>query len=350
MRIEREALSRALHILKDEGSIIIESMPRAGLTLFLSQIGSGLTTEPPGNILYVNAAMPNISIFQHLATRLKLASSAYSHVAFLQALKSLSPVVLLIDSADSLSPDEQIELRTMLRLFNSERVFEPELTKAYIVIGTRSHWEDARLQLGFFSRGEVAALLKRQANDHVALALYAWGKGSPELTRDLACALNCRESTVDAVYKVVLDAASKGKLHHVARLRPSVGELRKLGLAGERTPVPAVSLAFKLIANQSEELTISRDTMEVRHRGRLLPLFPQETRILCLLAASPGRVYTPSQIYTSVTGGQSLYLGDKTVKAQISRLRSRLPLGQHWIITRRGLGYTFNPQAPCSLI
>ncbi|MDP3486795.1 MAG: winged helix-turn-helix domain-containing protein, partial [Bacillota bacterium] len=98
------------------------------------------------------------------------------------------------------------------------------------------------------------------------------------------------------------------------------------------------------------ELTINRDTMEVRHRGRLLPLFPQETRILCHLATNPGRIYTPAQIYTSVTGGQNLYLGEKSVKAQMSRLRSKLPLGHEWIITRRGLGYTFSPQAPCTLI
>ena len=198
MRIEREALTRALHILEDEGSLIIESTPRAGLTLFLSQIGSGLTTERPGAIYYVNAAMPDISIFDHLATRLHLAPQTYSHSSLLLALKKLSPVVILIDCADSLSLEEQTELRTMLRLFNSERVFEPKLGKAYIVIGTRSHWEDARLQLGFFSRNEVATLLKRQANDHVALALYAWGKGSPELTRDLACSLQCRESNVNA--------------------------------------------------------------------------------------------------------------------------------------------------------
>ncbi|MBS3950127.1 MAG: response regulator transcription factor [Peptococcaceae bacterium] len=350
MRIEREALSRAIQILKDEGSLIVESTPRAGLTLFLSQIGSGLTTEPPGGIYYVNAAMPDINLFEHLAARLNLTPQTYSHSSLLIALKKLSPAVLLIDCADSLSLEGQTELRVMLRLFNSERVFEPQLAQTYIVIGTRSHWEDARLQLGFFSRGEVAALLKRQPDDHVALALYAWGRGSPELTRDLACALQCRESSVNTVYKVVLDAASKGKLHHVARLRPTVGDLRKLGLAGERTPLPAVSLAFKLIATQSEELTINRDTMEVRYRGRLLPLFPQETRILCHLAANPGRIYTPAQIYTSVTGGQNLYLGEKSLKAQMSRLRSRLPLGQEWIVTRRGLGYTFNPQAPCTFV
>lgn len=165
MRIEREVLSRALHILEDEGSLIIESTPRAGLTLFLSQIGSALTTERPSAIYYVNAAMPDISIFGHLATRLNLVLQTYSHSSLLQALKKLSPVVLLIDCADSLSLAEQTELRTMLRLFNSERVFEPQLAKSYIVIGTRSHWEGARLQLSFFSRGEVATLLKRQTGD-----------------------------------------------------------------------------------------------------------------------------------------------------------------------------------------
>lgn len=350
MRIEREALGRALHILEDEGSLIVESTPRAGLTMFLSQIGSGLMSEPPGVIYYVNAAMPGIAIFDHLAFRLKLTAQPYSHSTLLLALKRLGPAVLLIDGADSLSMEEQAELRTLLRLFNSERHFEPQLANTYIVIGTRSHWEDARLQLGFFSPGEVATLLERKPDDRVVLALYAWGRGSPELTRDLAGGLHCRETSVGAVYNVVLDAASKGKLHHVARLRPSLSELRRLGLAGERNPLPAVSLAFKLIATQSEELTINRGTMEVRYRGRLIPLFPQETRILCHLATNPGRIYTAAQIYTSVTGGQSLYLGEKSVKAQMSRLRSRLPLGHDWIITRRGLGYTFNPQAPCLFI
>jgi len=89
--------------------------------------------------------------------------------------------------------------------------------------------------------------------------------------------------------------------------------------------------------------------MEVRYGGRLLPLFPQEMRILCLLATHPGRVYSAAQIYAELTGGQELYLGERSIKAQVSRLRGKLPHGQTWIITRRGFGYSFNPQAPIML-
>ena len=76
----------------------------------------------------------------------------------------------------------------------------------------------------------------------------------------------------------------------------------------------------------------------------------RETRILCLLAANPGRVFTPGQIYSEISGGQGLHGGENSVKAQVSRLRQKLPHPTPWILTKRGLGYSFNPQVTYALI
>lgn len=350
MRIEREAFSRALCILEEEGYLVVESRPRAGLTLFLSQVGSHLMSVHRGRLAYINAGVSGTSVITEMGERLGCEwTNGCSLREFISALETSAPVVLVIDGAENIPQGQQAELNDMLRAFKNERMFRQGLSQVHIVVGTNALWEGARLQLGYFTRTEVARLLRRKSDDRVALALYAWARGAPELTRDLATALTCNETNPGAVYAVVRESATRGRLRHVAAGKPSIHELRKLGLAEERV-VPAVKLAMKLASACEPGLTINRETMEVRYQGRLLALFPQEARILCLLAGSPGRVFTPAQIYDSITGGQGLYLGEKSVKAQVSRLRQKLPEGTEWIITRRGLGYAFNPQCLFTLV
>lgn len=349
VRIEREALGKALQVLTDVGYVVIEAAPRSGLTLFLSQIGGRLAADAPSSVHYVNAAVPGLNLFEYLAGLLNIESSVFSHAAFLDALKKNIPLVILIDNAHCLSGEGQNKLRMILRLFGSERLFSSSLARVYVAVGTYGHWQDSQVQLRFFSKSEVAALLQRRVDDRVTLAVYAWGRGAPELTRDIAGAV-CYESSVGAVYGAVHHSASHGKLSQVARARLSLADLRKIGLADERRPLPAVNLALKLLMNQRTGLVINSVNMEVRYQGKLIALYPKETRILLHLASSPGRIYTASQIYSAVNGGQELYMGDKSVKAQMSRLRAKLPCGEEWIVTRRGLGYSFNPRTDVTVL
>jgi len=317
--------------------------------MFLSQIASQLAGEC-ALVEYINAAVLNATLFTHLGERLNIDSENATHRSVLAALKARGPLILLIDAAESLSNVDSSELKQFLSLYKGERLFYPGLSQVYVVVGTRGMEDEADVHLSYFSRKEVASLLKREVGDRVSLAVYAWSKGSPELTRDLAEALQCRESNVQTVYSAVHNTAAKGKLFHVAKQSPSLEQLRGLGLVNEHRPLPAFSLAKKLLSTQWFGLTICENTMEVRYKGKLVHLFPIEARILCFMAASPGRIYTPAQIYSAVHGCDALYAGESSIKAQMCRLRSKLPHDEEWIVTRRGLGYLFNPYAPCVML
>jgi len=352
MRIEREVLSFATALAIDEGYIVIEARPRAGLTLFLSQVGSELARKCHGELLYVNASTQESEILSLIGEKMGCAwHSALSTTEFLRDLQRAAPLVLLIDSAERLSAPEKVQITALCKAFRNERMFVPALSQVYVVVGARETWEGANVNLDYFSPYEVGELLSRPASDHVSLALYAWTKGSPSLTREVAqaLALGCREVNVDAVYSVVRELAGKGLLKRSAAEKPSLPELRRRGLAAERV-IPAMQLALKLALSYDGRLVINRELKEVRFQGRLLPLFPQETRILCLLAEHPGRVFAPGQIYSEISGGQGVYGGENSVKAQVSRLRQKLPPTTPWILTKRGLGYSFNPQVTYVLI
>ena len=350
MRVERQVMPQAKRILHEDGYLIMESQPRAGLTLFLSQLGSDMTARCAGNTIYINANHSEGSVIAELGEKLgQHWGEGVSPRAFVAALEEHAPLVVLVDGAEFMVPRERELVSGLLKAFGSERIFRPRLSQVYIVLGAAGKWEGARLELGYFSRDEVAKLIACDRDDAAALSLYAWTGGAPELTRDLAGALYCCEKNTRAVYAAVLGSATHGRLRRIARTRPTLADLRRLGLARER-PVPAICLALKMMDRGGDGLVVNQGVMEARFAGRLLPLFPQEMRILCLLAANPGQVYTGAQIYAHVSGGQELYLGERSIKAQISRLRKKLPHGQSWIVTRRGLGYAFNPQAPVVLL
>ncbi|MBT9152691.1 MAG: Heme response regulator HssR [Firmicutes bacterium] len=350
MRVEREVLAAALALAEEEGHVLVEAKPRAGLTLFLAQVGSRLAAGCAGSLVYVNAAASSGPIVPQIGEKVGCSwSCSMSAQHFLRDLAPSAPLVLLIDGAEHLTLAERGQLEALCQALRSERLFVPALASVYVVMGAREPWACSKLHLGYFTLREVALLLKKPERDRVSLALYAWTGGAPELVREAALALECRESDVGAVYQVVREMAEHGRLKRVAAGKPSLAELRRLGLAGERV-VPAMRLAQKMTQSLGSGLVINRSLMEVRYRGRLLALFPQEMRILFVLAEHPGRVFTPSQIYSLITGGQGLYGGENSVKAQVSRLRQKLPPPTPWILTKRGLGYAFNTQATYSLI
>jgi DNA-binding response OmpR family regulator len=82
--------------------------------------------------------------------------------------------------------------------------------------------------------------------------------------------------------------------------------------------------------------------------GAPVDLTATEFKILALLAAHPGRVYTKAQIYERVWGED--FGGDySTVQVHITRLRKKIeadPAEPALIGTVWGIGYRFEPEAP----
>jgi DNA-binding response OmpR family regulator len=89
------------------------------------------------------------------------------------------------------------------------------------------------------------------------------------------------------------------------------------------------------------ELEVSPEEGVVRKRGEPLGLTKTEFRLLCELAAHPGRVFTRELLLENVWGYS--YAGDgKLVDTHVHRLRNKLeddPANPRYLVTMRGLGY-----------
>ena len=93
------------------------------------------------------------------------------------------------------------------------------------------------------------------------------------------------------------------------------------------------------------DLEIVPDAGEVRLAGELIPLTKTEFRLLCELAASPGRVFSREQLLERVWGYD--YFGDgRLVDVHVRRLRTKVeadPANPRHVVTARGLGYKLSP-------
>jgi len=93
----------------------------------------------------------------------------------------------------------------------------------------------------------------------------------------------------------------------------------------------------------SDGLTIDWKRMEVWVNKRPVALSPTEFKLLSLLVRRRGWVVTGEEILSYVWGDH--YQGEKEyVKLYIWYLRRKLerdPSRPRWIITRRGIGYSF---------
>jgi two-component system, OmpR family, response regulator MtrA len=93
------------------------------------------------------------------------------------------------------------------------------------------------------------------------------------------------------------------------------------------------------------QVEIRPDEGEVRNRGEQVALTKTEFRLLCELAAHPGRVFSREVLLESVWGYPQVGDG-KLVDTHIHRLRLKLeddPAHPQHVITVRGLGYKVNP-------
>jgi len=93
------------------------------------------------------------------------------------------------------------------------------------------------------------------------------------------------------------------------------------------------------------DLAIDRSSLTVAKRGEPLALTPTELRLLLVLSASPGQVFSRRQLLAAVW--EQDYLGDsRLVDACVQRLRAKLEddtAEPVYLQTVRGFGYRFGP-------
>ena len=77
----------------------------------------------------------------------------------------------------------------------------------------------------------------------------------------------------------------------------------------------------------------------VYQAGKKVVLAKKEFELLELLASRPGKVYNRDQILAIVWGNETI-VGERTIDVHIRKLREKL--GDHYIRTIKGVGYTFN--------
>jgi DNA-binding response OmpR family regulator len=93
------------------------------------------------------------------------------------------------------------------------------------------------------------------------------------------------------------------------------------------------------------DLSIDRASVTVSKQGRELALTPTEMRLLLVLSASPGQVFSREQLLAAVW--EQGYLGDsRLVDACVQRLRAKVEddtAAPVYLQTVRGFGYRFGP-------
>lgn len=96
-----------------------------------------------------------------------------------------------------------------------------------------------------------------------------------------------------------------------------------------------------LVENVAVEQTfqIDRDRFQVKVKGNTLDLPKKEFELLELLTSKPGKVFTRDQILILVWGEHAI-VGVRTIDVHIRKLREKL--GNDYIRTIKGVGYTFN--------
>lgn len=95
-----------------------------------------------------------------------------------------------------------------------------------------------------------------------------------------------------------------------------------------------------LEVNQGERaIKIDREKFTVELEGKELLLPKKEFELLELLASRPGKVYNREQILAIVWGNETV-VGERTIDVHIRKLREKL--GDDYIRTIKGIGYTFN--------
>jgi DNA-binding response OmpR family regulator len=88
------------------------------------------------------------------------------------------------------------------------------------------------------------------------------------------------------------------------------------------------------------DLVVDTARFEVRKRGEPVALTARELKLLAILAAHPGKVFTRAQLLEKVWGSE--FYDDHVVEVHVGNLRRKLeddPARPRWVQTVRGVGY-----------
>ena len=93
------------------------------------------------------------------------------------------------------------------------------------------------------------------------------------------------------------------------------------------------------INKDRSDIQIDREKYLVDFKGNKISLPKKEFELLELLASKPGKVFNRDQILNIVWGDGAI-VGERTIDVHIRKLREKL--GNNYIRTIKGVGYTFN--------
>lgn len=93
------------------------------------------------------------------------------------------------------------------------------------------------------------------------------------------------------------------------------------------------------VALDNKELKIDREKYLIAYKGHEMLLPKKEFELLELLASKPGKVFNRDQILSLVWGDGAI-VGERTIDVHVRKLREKL--GNNYIRTIKGVGYTFN--------
>ena len=94
-----------------------------------------------------------------------------------------------------------------------------------------------------------------------------------------------------------------------------------------------------VIESQVNSLKIDREKFLIEIDEKQIILPKKEFELLELLASRPGKVFNREQILSIVWGNETI-VGERTIDVHIRKLREKL--GDDYIRTIKGVGYTFN--------
>jgi two-component system alkaline phosphatase synthesis response regulator PhoP len=94
-----------------------------------------------------------------------------------------------------------------------------------------------------------------------------------------------------------------------------------------------------VIESDINSLKIDREKFLIEISGKQIILPKKEFELLELLASRPGKVFNREQILSIVWGNETI-VGERTIDVHIRKLREKL--GDEYIRTIKGVGYTFN--------
>lgn len=303
------------------------------------------------------------------------------------------PLVLVVDDLQSAPPAWLTCLFDLLQGIQYEKQFQPFWQKFSCLLGTHEPPEDhpdtatpgflTCLRLQPVGQTAMASWLATRpelvSSRETCVALAAWTGGNPVWVERLLRytspqGFTCPEQVVrvtkrwaadqpalelpvelrERLQAVAIDGPRRATGQPVEQQLLALGWLR-LQQGKLHWAAPLAALHWKTVQRKSPKpkeqpyLLLDQQRMEVRHLGRLLPLFPQELKILFFLATRSGQFFSAEQIYRQITDDpleNAIYATN--VKTQIARLRKKLP-STDYLQTRRNVGYAFTNQLPFQL-